>query len=595
MNDLTAKANVLGLQEKETTNTFVAEDLSSRPPIFQLPDELWASLFSTPCAVRPEYFLQVMENLLKNPNITSSQLFRAEIFYDSALDIARFEDPSLESQHKSTLLPHLKPEYQPIEVQVPGYRLQRTVVRKLIPRNPQRDDPLVQTVHCYDSTSDTEMVSLIIYIPHADSPSSIPFYHPQVQAVAFIHTFGLKSGQGTLSLHYRLFPSLHLTSRLQRTALNLIKVIHKHAAGQQAGYKKRVHHDQLVSQKRFQDTYSRLKAQYAKNVIAAWVESTDPVKHVFEDLGIAAFLIELWNDMYGSDANNKKSSEGKNDANVKFPGFVDVGCGNGLLVHILLSEGYEGWGFDARRRKSWSIFPPEAQSKLKELVLVPKTFRSSTNTSDLAGHDISKDDGLQDGNFQGGTFIISNHADELTPWTPLLAYLSDCPFIAIPCCSHNLAGARCRFNVSRPKEGGLHNSTADVSSEQLQTVQSNDAESISVVITSNIPGPGPLTGSLARSIQTQAKPPSAYAGLTAYVAKLTEELGYDAQNEVLRIPSTRNIAIVGRPKTTGSGDAEGKMEVVRRIIYREIGELEKAGREWVEQAHKLRKGKGSGH
>jgi hypothetical protein len=37
--------------------------------------------------------------------------------------------------------------------------------------------------------------------------------------------------------------------------------------------------------------------------------------------------------------------------------FIDMGCGNGLLVHILNSEGYNGIGLDVRSRKMWAQYP----------------------------------------------------------------------------------------------------------------------------------------------------------------------------------------------------------------------------------------------
>lgn len=48
-----------------------------------------------------------------------------------------------------------------------------------------------------------------------------------------------------------------------------------------------------------------------------WQESTDPAKHVWEDVAVAAWLIVLWKNMY---------AEGRPPG-----GFVDLGCGNGLL------------------------------------------------------------------------------------------------------------------------------------------------------------------------------------------------------------------------------------------------------------------------
>merc|ERR1711964_620516 len=47
---------------------------------------------------------------------------------------------------------------------------------------------------------------------------------------------------------------------------------------------------------------------------------------------------------------------------------------------------------------------------------------------------------LQDGPpFTAGSFLIGNHADELTPWIPLLAARTPgSAFLNIPCCSHTL-------------------------------------------------------------------------------------------------------------------------------------------------------------
>lgn len=54
------------------------------------------------------------------------------------------------------------------------------------------------------------------------------------------------------------------------------------------------------------------------------------------------------------------------------PSFVDMGCGNGLLVHILNSEGYNGVGLDVRSRKMWAQYPQSTVLKvllLKGLIL----------------------------------------------------------------------------------------------------------------------------------------------------------------------------------------------------------------------------------
>jgi len=362
-----------------------------------------------------------------------------------------------------------------------------------------------------------------------------------------------------------------------------------------AGYTKRVLHDRIIPQARFQNTYTRLKIKYAKTLIERWVEKTDAEKHVFEDLGIAAFLVEVWGEEYeeGGVAGRNEDQMGTNSVSA-FPGFVDIGCGNGVLVYILRQEGYRGWGFDARRRKTWDTFPLDVRENLKEMLLVPDMFNQEDSQSSHsfigdghvpAGGEREQGVAFHNGIFPPGTFIISNHADELTPWTPLLAYLNHSPFIAIPCCSHNLAGARCRFNNREP------------SLTTNDDVQPNNCSPVAHRASVEN-GPGPKSGSLARPQKTAVKQPSAYASLTTYVTSMATEVGYEVEKEVLRIPSTRNIAIVGRRHGRGeaeAGDDKRREEVVKEILEREVGSVEDVGREWVERARKIAKGKGSGH
>ncbi|KKF93333.1 tRNA (uracil-O(2)-)-methyltransferase [Ceratocystis platani] len=151
----------------------------------------------------------------------------------------------------------------------------------------------------------------VVYIPHGEK-HDLPFYHPKVRGVAHLHHWTPEqassdsdsestsgSGSGSVSVHFLFFdPVDRADTKLARTALHLLSVLHKHGKGQAAGYKKRVHHDLVISQPRFQDRYALLKIKYASTLVSGWAERTDPSKHVFEDLGIAAFLIELWADMY---------------------------------------------------------------------------------------------------------------------------------------------------------------------------------------------------------------------------------------------------------------------------------------------------------
>lgn len=63
-----------------------------------------------------------------------------------------------------------------------------------------------------------------------------------------------------------------------------------------------------------------------------------------EDIAIAAYLISLWQKYHTSK-----------------PSFLDLGCGNGLLVYILSQEGYQGFGIDVRKRKIWDRYPEDVK------------------------------------------------------------------------------------------------------------------------------------------------------------------------------------------------------------------------------------------
>ena len=597
------------------------EDLTSEnreiPPSQRLPDETWLPVLQHSCDFPPNVFESVALNLLKNPNINSSLLFRADILYDSSNDeLTNVQLPEIEE----TQLRHWLREYNVRDGQFPSFEVKRTVVRRMIPRNPQLDKPIAQTClllrSSAENTGDLKR-SLVIYIPHAASVDEVPWYHPRVQALAYMHCWdpiaSSEKSQGIISLHYRLYPSesLPLSPRLLRTGQHLLSTIHKHGQGQLTGYTKRVHHDRLFSQQRVQNTYTELKQRHAQRLCDRWVEKTEPSKHVFEDLGIAAFLIELWKDMY--DVGNglvDQDRDGSTDKEAAFPGFVDIGCGNGVLVDTLLREGYSGWGFDARRRKTWDTFDPSTLDKLKEMILIPQPLfelqhdamypiyanggilsegATSAATVEKAVGDIPA---WHNGIFRQGTFIISNHADELTPWTPLLASISSSPFLAIPCCSHNLSGLRFRA------PSVFNNNSADALAPSYFAAHINTSKSIAIAIAcpdnEEIFGQGPEQGDLKDlNAMARAKQPSAYSSLCDWVAHLAARVGYKVEREMLRMPSTRNVGIVGRAMMP---EFQEERLDTRRERVSEIVKIEKAdGAQWVERARGLMRGKGSGH
>jgi len=152
--------------------------------------------------------------------------------------------------------------------------------------------------------------------------------------------------------------------------------------------------------------YSRLKEKYAGDLVRNWAESSDPEKSVHEDIGIAAYLACLWG--------HQKVS------------FVDLGCGNGLLVYILSGEGHRGVGYDLRRRGIWDWFP--SHPELREQAVTP-----SLHTR-----------------FPDVDWILGNHSDELTPWIPVFAALSgpSTRFWVLPCCPFDFTAKYQRRNAA---------------------------------------------------------------------------------------------------------------------------------------------------
>lgn len=185
-----------------------------------------------------------------------------------------------------------------------------------------------------------------------DQPTraAMPYYHPCVQRVGFRYVATARDA-GVISVDYVLFPGdsvpVASASRLGRTALALLRLVHQHGYGHATSYVKRTLHDVIVPRDEYQDLYVQLRTRHAGRLIETWREVTDPKKHVFEDLGIAAWLMLLWRDMFthASDLVKRvgdalqQPSQRYGDVWAQPPGgFVDVGCGNGLLVHILHCE-----------------------------------------------------------------------------------------------------------------------------------------------------------------------------------------------------------------------------------------------------------------
>ncbi|WWC73653.1 uncharacterized protein I206_107625 [Kwoniella pini CBS 10737] len=263
--------------------------------------------------------------------------------------------------------------------------------------------------------------------------------------------------------------------RLFRTSLSLLETIHRHGYGQLVGYQKRRIHDVIVPRDNFQDLYLILKDRHRQLDSRAPKQGglsklEDVKRHVWkrqsllstpddnslptkvdlsewgeQDIAIAAFLMLLWKDMYPPlplsevvSKNEEIQEEIREWDTWGRPegGFIDLGCGNGLLVHILISEGYNGKGYELRSRRTWPLYPLKTQEALIELPIDPPSWFPDTIEEWQSGIWPNKPKDLIGEN----SFLIGNHADELTPWIPLLSLLPSIPvpYLSLPCCLHSL-------------------------------------------------------------------------------------------------------------------------------------------------------------
>jgi len=594
--------------------------LADAKPTHRLPDD-WFPILEHSCQFGSDVFAENANYLIKNPNVNSSLLFRADILYDSlGEDVTESHYTKLPNEAETA---ELLTRFGAQPGDFLGFEIERTFIRCMIPRNPQLDKPISQTCQILRYAGvEGQVTTLVLYVPHVSSIEELPWYHPRVRALAYLHNWqpmGERLRQhwdstkpyveGNISLHYRLFQqdTFPLSLRLHRTSYQLLQTVYKHGQGSLHGYEKRVHHDQLVSQQRVQDTYTELKRKHSKRLCDNWVEKTEPSKHVFEDLSIAAFLIELWKDMYAdSETSHSSTGTSEDEGLSQFPGFVDIGCGNGVLVDVLLHEGYRGWGFDAHKRKTWATFEPWVQDCLKQLVLIPQPlFELQSATKSANGGILShlnfpskatstrSEDSppiWHNGLFPTGTFIISNHADELTSWTPLLASLSSSPFLAIPCCSHNLSGAK--FRAPSVFNNNMANHLAP--SYFANHINKSKSVAITIACASASDDEQPKQGNLKDlSVKNRSNQPSAYSSLCDWVCDLTASVGYVVEVEMLRLPSTRNTGIVARTLASGF-EREGWEERMQRVIS--IATKEGSdGAAWVERTKGLMAGKGAVH
>ncbi|BGP31200.1 tRNA(Ser) Um(44) 2'-O-methyltransferase [Rhodotorula toruloides] len=530
----------------------------------------WIPVVSLPVQGRLEHFEEGLLELVLQPEHSSSTILRADVQAD---------------------------EEQPREgvCELDGYASTRRIRRRILPNRPQFDWAMEQECLFFERTtedSEDDREGLLLLLPDMEQLKTeqpegrLPYYHPQASALAF--RFLPRQGDTAL-LRIDLVPlpsqavcsPLPPNDRLFRTCLALARFAAKLCTGKADGWTKRIHHDLLVGKEEVQDLYQQLKDKYKTDIesqsprltfrwmLHNWRESTDATKHVFEDVAIAAWLIVLWRNMYA-------------DCGGRPPGgFVDVGCGNGLLVFILAAEGYVGYGFDLRERKSWATYSAPTPDLRVRSINPVKLITHALEEPDLAATPRTTCDDLA-WPFPPDSFLIFNHADEMTPWCAPFAAMTAgdrVGFLNIPCCLHELVG---RFerqaytipddylsSLPSPSPPDTLCNPSTTSDDRYPLLHPFYAASPVCFSTSSI-GASILGGR--------------YHAYQLYLAHLTLLCGFVPEREALRIPSTKNFGIVGRKRVWDVAGVQKEVvaeakEKVREEVRRLVEEVERKG-EW---------------
>ncbi|EIW71493.1 hypothetical protein TREMEDRAFT_42864 [Tremella mesenterica DSM 1558] len=561
-----------------------------RRSITDLLGEGWLETLSTPCHFDLKVFLNVTKELVLHPERNSTVILRADPLpprrrafdEDEHVNLGHIPSDGQLDLHTSDVSETSKKQVKESDYDdLPGGSVSLEILEemrvRLMPKQVKRDSRIDQTAQFYrtasrllarefpfkpniDTDEDHEGDSTIAYeeglvvlTPEVKTVEDVPYYHPPVKKLAFRweevdfsnfpqsvddedHESPIRA---RLSIAYLPFPPsspAHISLRLHRTLLALLEKVYKHGYGSMVGYVKRRQHDVVVQRESFQDLYLELKEKHrhldsrAPKPGSSKVE--DVKRHVWKDVAVAAFLMLLWKEMYPPRAPLEADETLQWDTwGRPKGGFVDLGCGNGLLVHILISEGYHGKGYELRSRRTWPLYPPKTREALVELPINPVRWFPSTSEEWVTGFWPGKEDCV----VKEGVFLIGNHADELTPWLPLLSLIptEPVPHLSLPCCLHTLDGTFTRLVFHPPPHP-------------------------------NTPLNGFEDGLEAGN--------SRYKAYIMWLGWMGLMCGWEWEKEGLRVPSTRGWGIVGRKRWASTPEqlhecrswALGQVEEVRR-------------------------------
>ncbi|KAJ3560219.1 hypothetical protein NP233_g10985 [Leucocoprinus birnbaumii] len=490
-------------QPRQKFSPIICQLEEAIPPL-RSGEDRWKPIIACPADFPIDLFEVAVSQLVHHPEYNSTLILRSDIVTESTENMPD-ETPSLDGRVKL-----------------------RYIHRRLLPRRPGRDEGLEQYCTFYSSSEtsrdkDALATDTLVLTPIVAPGSKLPYYHPSVHHIAFRYIYS--SSDPILRIEVLPLPDTPTdpSSRLYRTCLALLETLHRYGWGALTNYKKRVAHDCLVPREEYQDLYLTMRERH-KHLVSTWQEVTDPLKHVFEDISIATFLMLYWKKYIRIFLFSTLSVL----ILMTDPGVLGLGrpedslilgqCGNGLLTHILVSEGYEGGGIDVRARQSWAQYPQETQARLCVYAFDP----TSNDLPPFLRPDV---------------FIIGNHADELTPWVPVLATIHRASgYLSIPCCAWTFDA---KFERSSTPFFPVSTHASD---HETASTHSETGLPLKFIEGLNLGGDGGHT--------------SSYSVYRIWLATLSLHCGWEVECETLRIPSTRNWAIAGSKRLSALEEEE---------------------------------------
>ena len=292
---------------------------------------------------------------------------------------------------------------------------------------------------------------------------------------------------------------LHSMSKLEKVAAFYVKCLNKWDKSFRAGGYKKRVYHDVVVPLDLFTSHYRRLKIKFGHWVEEWEESTDPQKFVFEDVAIAAFLIALWEIEGDFSVAPRIDSTANGDVESE----VGNATGEEPSIAVTAPPGVRRPSFvDLGCGNGFLVYILTMEGFAGRGIDLVKRKIWSRYPSEVKLEESPIDppnDVFEE------DWILANHSDELTPWVPFIASRNNRKFFVLPCCEWNFDS----------------------------------------------------------KFSSRTKALSRYEMYLEYIKQLTVESGYKVEVEHLRIPSTRNISIIGRTRTIDPANPED-LERIRR-------------------------------